>query len=46
VLDWADQPLATVEVAAVLGVDADEARPRLRETASFHPLANDGYWTR
>lgn len=46
VLDWADQPLATVEVAAVLGVDADEARRRLRDTASFHPIANDGYWTR
>lgn len=46
VLDWADQPLATVEVAAVLGVDADEARRRLRGTASFHPIANDGYWAR
>ena len=45
VLEWARQPLATMEVAAVLGVDADEARRRLRSSAAFHPAGADGYWT-
>jgi len=45
VLEWAGQPLATMEVAAVLGVDADEARRRLRPSAAFHPAGADGYWT-
>jgi hypothetical protein len=45
VLEWAGQPLATMEVAAVLGVDAEEARRRLRSSAAFHPAGSDGYWT-
>jgi hypothetical protein len=45
VLEWARQPLATREVAAVLGVDADEARRRLRGSAVFHAAGADGYWT-
>ena len=45
VLEWAGEPLATMEVAAVLGVDADEARRRLRRSAAFHPAGTDGYWT-
>jgi predicted DsbA family dithiol-disulfide isomerase len=44
-LEWARQPLATMEVAAVLGVDAEEARRRLRSSAAFHPAGTDGYWT-
>jgi 2-hydroxychromene-2-carboxylate isomerase len=42
VLDWAGQPLATKEVAAVLGVDAEEAHGRLRASPAFHVA---GYWT-
>jgi hypothetical protein len=42
VLQWAGQPLATVEVAAVLAVDAEQARRRLRASAAFHPQASDG----
>jgi len=45
VLGWARQPLATMEVAAVLGVDAEEARRRLQSSAVFHPAGSDGYWT-
>jgi predicted DsbA family dithiol-disulfide isomerase len=45
VLEWAGEPLATMEVAAVLGVDAEEARRRLRSSATFHPAGSDGYWT-
>jgi predicted DsbA family dithiol-disulfide isomerase len=41
VLDWAGQPLATMEVAAVLGVDAVEARGRLLASAAIHVA---GYW--
>src|SRR5215218_2286424 len=42
VLDWAGQPLAMMEVAAVLGVNADEARERLLASAAIHVA---GYWT-
>jgi predicted DsbA family dithiol-disulfide isomerase len=45
VLEWAAQPLATREVAAVLGVDAEEVRRRLESSAAFHPAGPDGYWT-
>ena len=45
VLGWAAQPLATVEVAAVLGVGTEEARRRLQGSAAFHAAENDGYWT-
>jgi len=45
VLEWARQPLATAEVAAVLGVDVEEARRRLRGSAAFHPTGSEGYWT-
>jgi predicted DsbA family dithiol-disulfide isomerase len=45
VLEWAGQPLATMEVAAVLGVGAAEARRRLHGSATFHAAGTDGYWT-
>ncbi len=45
-LDWADAPLATAEVAAILGVGRDEARVQLvRGGASETPVGTDGYWT-
>jgi cytochrome P450 len=45
VLHWAGHPLTTAEVAAVLGVDVDEARSQLSATAIFEPAGSDGYWT-
>jgi len=45
VLAWADAPLATAEVAALLGVEAPEARERLARVARMRPVGADGYWT-
>lgn len=46
VLDWAPFALATAEVAAVRGIEVEEARAELRETgATFAPVATDGYWS-
>jgi predicted DsbA family dithiol-disulfide isomerase len=44
-LEWAGEPLATVEVACVTQLDVEEAREQLSRTASFTPIGNDGYWT-
>lgn len=45
VLRWADWPLATAEVAAVMGTSIDAARQALEATdATFTPAAADGYW--
>lgn len=45
VLEWAAEPLATAEVAAVLDVGIDEARGKLAESAArFQPGGEDGYW--
>lgn len=46
VLDWAPYPLATQEVAVLLGEDREVARERLREAgATEHPLGTDAFWT-
>ncbi|HMM48102.1 MAG TPA: hypothetical protein PKE32_00615 [Miltoncostaeaceae bacterium] len=46
VLTWAGEPLATREVAAVMSVEPETARERLRAAgAHFAPVAADGYWT-
>ncbi len=45
VLAWAGMPLATAEVAAVRGIEPDEARAELGEVAAFEPVGADGYWT-
>lgn len=45
VLEWAGEPLATVEVAAVAQLDVDDAREQLAESGSFEPMGNDGWWT-
>jgi predicted DsbA family dithiol-disulfide isomerase len=50
-LEWAEGqdigPLATAEVAALLGVGIDEARSELEQLgdASFEPAGLDGYWS-
>lgn len=45
VLAWAAEPLATVEIAAVCELEADEARERLARVAQELPVGADGYWT-
>lgn len=46
VLRWAGEPLATVEVAAVMDVAVDEARVQLAEAGAVeHPLGQDAVWT-
>lgn len=46
VLAWAaGEPLATREVAAVLGVGDDEAREQLSADAERHPLGQSEVWT-
>jgi len=46
VLSWAGYPLATAEVAELLGVGVEEAHKRLEEAgAELAPAAGDGYWS-
>ncbi|MEA2481167.1 MAG: hypothetical protein QOJ07_3089 [Thermoleophilaceae bacterium] len=45
VLDWAGHPLATVEVAAVMELEPDEARAELARVALLDPVGPDGYWS-
>ena len=46
VLRWAGTPLATVEVAALLGTDADGAREALAEAGAVErPAGADAYWS-
>jgi predicted DsbA family dithiol-disulfide isomerase len=46
VLAWASYPLATAEVAELLGVGLEEAREKLEAAgAKFEPAAGDGYWS-
>jgi predicted DsbA family dithiol-disulfide isomerase len=44
-LAWAGEPLATAEVAVVLGIDRAEARAALEDEAVEHPAGADAYWT-
>ncbi len=45
-LAWAPYPLATAEVAELMGIDLDTARERLQAVgAEFEPAAGDGYWS-
>jgi predicted DsbA family dithiol-disulfide isomerase len=43
-LAWAGLPLATVEVAALLGRGVEDTRVELARTARFAPVGGDGYW--
>jgi predicted DsbA family dithiol-disulfide isomerase len=44
VLAWAGEPLATAEVAAIMGIDRDDARTDLARVAREHPVGPDGWW--
>ncbi len=44
VLAWADEPLATAEVAAVCEIGLDEARERLGQVADEEHVGFDGLW--
>jgi predicted DsbA family dithiol-disulfide isomerase len=47
VLAWAPYPLATAEVAELLGIGLDEAREQLpRAGAQLARAAGDGYWSK
>jgi hypothetical protein len=43
-LAWADEPLATAEVALVMGVGREEARLALAGVARASPAGADAYW--
>jgi predicted DsbA family dithiol-disulfide isomerase len=45
VLRWAGEPLATVEVAEVCGIELDEARERLGRVATEDHIGFEGLWT-
>jgi len=44
-LEWAGMPLATAEVALVMGTGRDAARRALEAQAQEHPAGADAYWT-
>jgi hypothetical protein len=44
VLTWADEPLATAEVALIMQTDIEDARGALDAVARFEPAGADGYW--
>lgn len=43
-LEWANEPLATAEVALAMQVDLAQARETLRTVAHWEPAGADGYW--
>ncbi len=45
ILDWAAEPLATREVAVVMGIEHDEATTALTEVAQRQAAGADAYWT-
>jgi hypothetical protein len=45
VLEWASEPLATAEIAAVMTTDLKETRAALDEVAEFQPAGLDGFWS-
>jgi predicted DsbA family dithiol-disulfide isomerase len=45
VLEWAEMPLATVEVAAVADRPVADVREELSRSARFTPVGGDGYWS-
>ncbi|MGZ4191100.1 MAG: hypothetical protein ACXVR1_04835 [Solirubrobacteraceae bacterium] len=44
VLDWAGEPLATIEVATICATSLDDARERLGRVADEAHLGFDGLW--
>jgi hypothetical protein len=45
VLAWAGEPLATVEVATIMGIEPGDARTELARAAHQDPVGPDGWWT-
>ncbi len=45
VLSWAEEPLATAEVALIMQSDIEDVRRALGEVGHFAPAGADGYWT-
>jgi predicted DsbA family dithiol-disulfide isomerase len=45
VLAWADEPLATAEVALISGLSHDEARTELARVATEETVGPDGWWS-
>jgi predicted DsbA family dithiol-disulfide isomerase len=45
VLAWADEPLASIEVATVCGIELDDAREQLGRVAHREHLGFDGLWS-
>lgn len=45
VLEWAQVPLATVEIAALMGIEPADARAELARIANETPVGPDGYWS-
>ena len=45
VLQWAGEPLATAEVAAVCGIDREDAREQLGRVATERHIGFDGLWS-
>jgi predicted DsbA family dithiol-disulfide isomerase len=45
VLAWAGEPLASIEVAVVCGIDLEQAREQLGHVAQERPLGFDGLWS-
>jgi hypothetical protein len=42
---WAGEPLASIEVATVCGIELDDARERLGRVAAEQHLGFDGLWS-
>jgi predicted DsbA family dithiol-disulfide isomerase len=45
VLEWAGEPLAAIEVAAIRGIELDEAREELARIGVESPVGLEGWWT-
>jgi hypothetical protein len=45
VLQWAAEPLATREVAVVMGIEHDEAAILLADVAQRRDVGADAYWS-
>jgi hypothetical protein len=45
VLNWAGEPLATAEVAAVCAIELDDAREQLGHVATEEHIGFDGMWS-
>jgi predicted DsbA family dithiol-disulfide isomerase len=45
VLAWAGEPLASIEVATVCGIELEQAREQLGRVAQERPIGFDGLWS-